>query len=79
MSKGVDMDVLVMDVEGTDGRERGEDQVRLYCRKYIRRLILLSRILSANPLSFRWPPPKSFSSIYGSTRSVFTKAPIWAC
>lgn len=28
MSKGVDMSVLVMDVEGTDGRERGEDQVR---------------------------------------------------
>lgn len=27
MSKGKDMPVLVMDVEGTDGRERGEDQV----------------------------------------------------
>lgn len=27
MSKGQDMPVLVMDVEGTDGRERGEDQV----------------------------------------------------
>lgn len=27
MSKGEDMNVLVMDVEGTDGRERGEDQV----------------------------------------------------
>jgi hypothetical protein len=27
MSKGVGMDVLVMDVEGTDGRERGENQV----------------------------------------------------
>lgn len=26
MSKGDDIDVLVMDVEGTDGRERGEDQ-----------------------------------------------------
>ncbi|BGP31924.1 Dynamin-like GTPase that mediates homotypic ER fusion [Rhodotorula toruloides] len=26
MSKGQDMNVLVMDVEGTDGRERGEDQ-----------------------------------------------------
>lgn len=26
MSKGEDIDVLVMDVEGTDGRERGEDQ-----------------------------------------------------
>ena len=28
MCKGEDMNVLVMDVEGTDGRERGEDQVR---------------------------------------------------
>ena len=27
MCKGKDMDVLVMDVEGADGRERGEDQV----------------------------------------------------
>ena len=27
MSKGKDMKVLIMDVEGTDGRERGEDQV----------------------------------------------------
>ncbi|CAG8479414.1 4823_t:CDS:10 [Paraglomus brasilianum] len=26
MSRGKDMDVLIMDVEGTDGRERGEDQ-----------------------------------------------------
>jgi protein SEY1 len=27
MCKGQDMNVLVMDVEGTDSRERGEDQV----------------------------------------------------
>ena len=26
ISKGKDMKVLIMDVEGTDGRERGEDQ-----------------------------------------------------
>ena len=30
MCKGKDMNVLVMDVEGTDGRERGEDQVGTY-------------------------------------------------
>jgi hypothetical protein len=29
MCRGRDMNVLVMDVEGTDGRERGEDQVGL--------------------------------------------------
>jgi hypothetical protein len=28
MCRGRDMNVMVMDVEGTDGRERGEDQVR---------------------------------------------------
>ena len=28
MCRGEDMNVMVMDVEGTDGRERGEDQVR---------------------------------------------------
>lgn len=27
MCRGQDMNVMVMDVEGTDGRERGEDQV----------------------------------------------------
>ena len=27
MCRGQDMSVMVMDVEGTDGRERGEDQV----------------------------------------------------
>jgi hypothetical protein len=30
MSRGKDMNVLIMDVEGTDGRERGEDQVCFY-------------------------------------------------
>ena len=28
MCRGRGMNVMVMDVEGTDGRERGEDQVR---------------------------------------------------
>jgi len=28
MCRGKDMNAMVMDVEGTDGRERGEDQVR---------------------------------------------------
>lgn len=29
MCRGQDMSVMVMDVEGTDGRERGEDQVSI--------------------------------------------------
>ena len=28
LSKAVDSDVLIMDVEGTDSRERGDEQVR---------------------------------------------------
>ena len=32
MCRGQDMNVMVMDVEGTDGRERGEDQVSLFQR-----------------------------------------------
>jgi hypothetical protein len=35
MCKGKDMNVMVMDVEGTDGRERGEDQVRSSSRSPI--------------------------------------------
>lgn len=32
MCRGKEMNVMVMDVEGTDGRERGEDQVRTSSR-----------------------------------------------
>lgn len=32
MCRGKEMNVMVMDVEGTDGRERGEDQVTLHAR-----------------------------------------------
>ena len=34
MCRGQDMNVMVMDVEGTDGRERGEDQVGLFRREF---------------------------------------------
>lgn len=30
LSKAKELNTLVFDVEGTDGRERGEDQVRTY-------------------------------------------------
>ncbi len=43
------MDVMVMDVEGTDGRERGEDQVRIYSHLLSVILIYIGRILNANP------------------------------
>jgi hypothetical protein len=44
------MNVLVMDVEGTDGRERGEDQVRLLNSSMSSCLSVPLRISNANPL-----------------------------
>ena len=40
MCRGKDINVMVMDVEGTDGRERGEDQV-LSC--FLRVVMLAKR------------------------------------
>ena len=78
MCRGRDMNVLVMDVEGTDGRERGEDQVCLYTRTNLNHLIFNSRILNANlrysPLRHR----KFLLSTSGSTKLVCIRAPIWA-
>jgi hypothetical protein len=50
MCRGRDMNVLVMDVEGTDGRERGEDQVRLLNSSMSSCLSVPLRISNANPL-----------------------------
>ena len=81
MCRGRDMGVMVMDVEGTDGRERGEDQVRR-CFLHVlmsRNILSISRILNGNLPSSRWRPLKSSSLISGNTKSVFTKAPTWLC
>ena len=48
MCRGHDMNVLVMDVEGTDGRERGEDQVRLHTSVNSSHLNPLLRTLNAS-------------------------------
>ena len=61
MCKGKGMNVLVMDVEGTDGRERGEDQVSELLLDMERRLTFCCRTSSASLRCFRWLPPK-FSS-----------------
>ena len=60
MCKGKGMNVLVMDVEGTDGRERGEDQVRPTVLLLTARPteVRLFRTLSANLLCFRSPHQK---------------------
>ena len=71
------MNVLVMDVEGTDGRERGEDQVRLYTSVNSIHLNPLLRTLNA---SQRYSPlrrRKFSSSTYGNTKLVCIKVPTW--
>lgn len=88
MSKGEDMPVLVMDVEGTDGRERGEDQVGSLLSRHIPSnhlsdLFRLSqnsgpaRTSSGSRLSSPSPSPRSSSSIFGSTKSGSIKEPTW--
>ena len=49
MCKGKGMNVLVMDVEGTDGRERGEDQVSILLLSLAHPSHFCHRISSANP------------------------------
>lgn len=62
MCRGQGMNVMVMDVEGTDGRERGEDQVCI--KKYNLSgspvIILTSRTSNANRHYFRWRHLKFF-------------------
>ena len=81
MCRGKDMGVMVMDVEGTDGRERGEDQVRR-CFLLVSKpcnILSISRILNGNLPYSRWRPLKFSSLISGNTKSVFTKVPTWLC
>lgn len=77
MSKGKDMSVLVMDVEGTDGRERGEDQVRFYLLRCRILLMTPHRTLSESRLSSPLQSRRSSSSTSGSTKLDSTRAPTW--
>jgi Root hair defective 3 GTP-binding protein (RHD3) len=78
MCRGHDMNVLVMDVEGTDGRERGEDQVRLLTSVNSSHLNRLLRTLNASQRYSLLRPRKFSSSTYGSTKLVYIKVPTWA-
>ena len=87
--------ILVMDVEGTDGRERGEDQD--FERKSALFALATSEVLVGVaffgfflfslfffPFVFFFsahltPFNRSRLSTFGSTRSVCTRAPIWDC
>lgn len=71
------MNVLVMDVEGTDGRERGEDQVCLPMSVNSNHLNPLLRISNASRRCSLLHRQKFSLSTSGSTKSVCIKVPIW--
>lgn len=73
------MNVMVMDVEGTDGRERGEDQVSSACNQATTSSNVECRISSVNQLYSPWLRLKSSSLTCGNIKSVFTKVPTWVC
>jgi len=65
------MNVMVMDVEGTDGRERGEDQVLFTHVPIVLALVLiklLCRTLRESRLCSRWHHQRSSSLIYGNIK-----------
>lgn len=78
MCRGRGMNVLVMDVEGTDGRERGEDQVRLRASINSNNLNPLRRISNASRRCSPLRRQKFSLSTFGSTKSVCIKVPTWA-
>lgn len=51
MCKAQDAPIMVMDVEGTDGRERGEDQVCLSIRSFSFDLSCRNRRFLTDPFS----------------------------
>jgi Root hair defective 3 GTP-binding protein (RHD3) len=77
MCRGRDMNVLVMDVEGTDGRERGEDQVHLDTLINSNHLNSNSRISNANRRYSPLRRQKFSLSTSGNTKLVCIRAPIW--
>lgn len=82
MCRGKKMNVLVMDVEGTDGRERGEDQVPS-CNSQFLFLVIRTcdrfRTSSESQLSSPSPLPRCSSSTCGNTKSACIRVQTWAC
>ena len=77
MCRGKDMDVMVMDVEGTDGRERGEDQVWSEHAFFHTCSHPLRRISKGNLPYFLSLLPKSSLLIFGNTKLDSIKALTW--
>lgn len=71
MCSGKNMNVMVMDVEGTDGRERGEDQVRfIFSPNLWRNTTFLSSGLRTQVCSV-------FAGIFRSAVDQLMGAPSW--
>ena len=74
------MNVMVMDVEGTDGRERGEDQVCVWGSRVLFLEVYTDdrrRISSESQLSSPLPPRRFSSSTCGNTKLAFIRARTW--
>jgi len=71
------MNLLVMDVEGTDGRERGEDQVRPLNSGISGHLSVHLRISNANQLCSPSRLRRFSLSIFGNTKLACIKEPTW--
>jgi Root hair defective 3 GTP-binding protein (RHD3) len=72
LSKAVDSDILIMDVEGTDSRERGDEQVPHVPEKPTdNRTLNVARHYSHSLFQ------KSLSLIYGNIKLASTKVQTW--
>ena len=77
MCRGKDMSVLVMDVEGTDGRERGEDQVWPEHTSSHPHSRVVLRISKGNLLCSPSLLPKFLLLTFGNTKLDSTRALTW--
>ena len=74
------MNVLVMDVEGTDGRERGEDQVRIRGPRslFLEIIFTIGGRTSSESRPFSPLPPRRYSlSTCGNTKLACIRERTW--
>lgn len=73
LSKALNSDILIMDVEGTDSRERGDEQVHFDSEASSKS----TRTLNVDLRCSHSPYQKSLSLICGNIKSVSIKAQTW--
>jgi hypothetical protein len=81
LSRDKTHNVIVMDVEGSDGGSRGDDQVNLTLATTMRGFFkrLSHRNSSENLPRLRWPAQDSLSSTCGRIKWAYTTGRIWDC